>query len=183
MAVVHRATLTPHKFDLITRWLPSQPWFDDGGAIETVSSFRFDDPDGEVGIETFIVRSGEREFHVPVTYRSAPLPGGTLVGELEHSVLGHRWVYDGPTDEVYVSTTTLAIVTGGHEVEVFLADGTPVPRADTAATVSGTGRPGDVAAGDLVVARSLPADAPAGAPRLQASWPGRDAPVALAWLV
>lgn len=182
MAIVHRATLTPHKFDLITRWLPGQPWFDGAGAIESVSSFRLDDPDGEVGIETFIVRSGGREFHVPVTYRGAPLPGGTLVGELEHSALGHRWVYDGPTDGVYVSTTTQTIVAAGHEVEMFLPDGTPVPRADTAASVAGAGLPDDVVAGELAVARLLPADVPAGAPRLDASWPGRDT-VTLAWLV
>ena len=183
MAIVHRATLTPHKFDLITRWLPEQPWFESGGAIESLSAFRLDDPDGEVGIETFIVRSGPRAFHVPVTYRNAPLPGGTLVGELEHSALGHRWVYDGPSDEVYVATTAQTIVTGGREVEMFLPDGTPVPRPDSAATVVGTGPPDAAVAGELVVARSLPGDAPAGAPRLVANWPGQDTPVALAWLV
>ena len=106
-----------------------------------------------------------------------------MVGELEHSALGHRWVYDGPTDGVYVATTTQTIVTGGHEVEMFLPDGTPVPRPHSAAAVVGTGVPDAAAAGELVVARSIPADAPADAPRLLANWPGQDTPLALAWLV
>ena len=27
MALLHRATLRPTKLDLLTAWLPSQPWF------------------------------------------------------------------------------------------------------------------------------------------------------------
>lgn len=182
MAIVHRATLTPHKFELITSWLPAQPWFDDGGAIESVSAFRLDDPAGEVGIETFIVRSGAQLFHVPVTYRSAPLPGGVPVGELEHSALGHRWIYDGPRDDVYVSTTTVAITTAGREVEMFHPDGRPVPRPESAASVTGSGLTAGAAAGDLVIARTLPREAPAGAATLQATWSGQSTPVTLAWL-
>lgn len=182
MAVVHRATLTPHKFDLVTSWLPAQLWFDDGGPIESVATFRLDDPAGEVGIETFIVRSGPQLFHVPVTYRSAPLPEGVLVGELEHSVLGHRWIYDGPTDGVYVATTTLAITTAGREVEMFGPDGTPVPRPESAATVIGSGLPDGAAVGELAVARALPAEVPEAAAHLDATWPGQATSVTLAWL-
>ena len=180
MAIVHRATLTPHKFDLVLAWAPTQPWFIDDGTAEIEASFRLDDPAGEVGIETFIVRSGSRLFQVPVTYRSAALEGGVLVGELEHSALGHRWLYDGPSDPVYVSTTTGAIVGAGHEVEMFLPDGSAIPRADNAATVIGSG-PAD-AAGDLTVARALPAESPTDAPDLRATWAGQAGPLTLAWL-
>jgi hypothetical protein len=182
MAIVHPATLTPGKLDLATAWLPTQSWFIDSGPLEIAATFRLDDPAGEVGIETFIVRSGTQLFHVPVTYRSAPLPGGVLVGELEHSVLGHRWVYDGPSDDVYVSTTTSAITTAGREVEMFLADGTPVPRPDSVARVSGSGLADGAAAGELVIARALPVEAPAGAATLTATWSGQPTPTALAWL-
>lgn len=57
------------------------------------ASFRYDDPEGEVGIETLIVRVADGELlHVPVTYRGAPLEGAEpwLMGTMEHSVLGSR---------------------------------------------------------------------------------------------
>lgn len=181
MAIVHRAELTPGKLDLIAAWLPGQGWFTDAGPVERVATFRLDDPDGQVGVETFIVSSGHRLFHVPLTYRAAPLDGGALVGELEHSVLGHRWVYDGPSDPVYVAVTTDAILTGGHEVGMFLEDGTELPRPDWIASVSGTGSPAAEGAG-LTIGRTLPGDVPAGAPRLDVTWAGLLEPVAVAWI-
>ncbi len=60
-----------------------------------------------MGVETLLVRVGEGPvLQVPLTYRGAPLPGGesALVGTMEHSVLGPRWVYDGTGDPVYVAT-------------------------------------------------------------------------------
>lgn len=182
VAIVHRAELKPAKLDLISWWLPTQPWFTEDGPVERDATFRLDDPAGEVGIETFLVRSGAFSFHVPLTYRSAPLAEGTLVGELEHSVLGHRWLYDGPSDPVYVATTAAAIAGAGHEVEMFFEDGTQVPRPDWAATVTGSGLPGGAVVGDLVVARAIPAEVPAGAATLDATWAGLDATVTLAWL-
>lgn len=181
MAIVHRAELTPGKLDLIAAWLPGQDWFTDAGPIERVATFRLDDPAGQVGVETFIVSSGDDLFHVPLTYRDAPLQEGSLVGELEHSVLGHRWVYDGPSDPVYVAVTAEAIVTGGHEVGMFLEDGTELPRPDWAASVNGTGSPA-ADGGALQIVRRLPGDVPAGAPSLDASWPGQAEPVAVAWM-
>ena len=43
---------------------------------------------------------------MPVTYRDAPLPGADawLIGTMDHSVLGKRWVYDGVGDPVYLLT-------------------------------------------------------------------------------
>lgn len=183
MAIVHPATLTPSKIELISQWLPTQPWADGPGNIEIVATFRLDDPAGEVGIETFVVRRDQQLFHVPLTYRAAPLPGAALVGELEHSVLGHRWVYDGETDDVYVATATGTITEGGHEVEMFLADGTQLPRAESAASAVGSGLPDGAAGGQLVIARALPAQVPPGAATLSATWRESAVPAVLAWLL
>lgn len=182
MAIVHRAELRPSKLELLEAWLPTQPWFDGDADIDREAAFRLDDPAGEVGIETFIVRSGDALFHVPMTYRAAPLPAGTLVGEMEHSVLGHRWVYDGPTDPVYVAVTTAAILAAAHEVEMQFEDGTVLPRQEWSAAVSGSGPVGSGATGGLAIARSLPATVPPGAPTLEATWAAHPDPLVLAWL-
>lgn len=102
MAVIHRATLTPSKLELLEPWLARQPWAGAGGKLERLGSYRFDDPDGEVGIEGFLLRHGTETVHVLLTYRAAPLEGAAewLIGTMEHSVLGTRWVYDGVGDPV-----------------------------------------------------------------------------------
>lgn len=113
MATIHnQTTLVPPKLDLLTRWLPGQPWYR-GGAGQTrlakAGGFRLDDPDGEVGLEFMAVTDlgGEQPvtYHVPLSYRGAPLDGGddALVGTAEHGVLGPRWVYDGARDPVLVT--------------------------------------------------------------------------------
>lgn len=182
MAIVHRAELTPSKMELVAAWLPGCSWFDGQGPIERISAFRFDDPAGEVGLETFIVGSGEARFHVPMTYRSAPLADGVLVGQLEHSVLGPRWAYDGPSDPVYVATIRDAIVDGARDVDMVLDDGTPVPRLEWWARASGSGADPAARSLRLQVARRLPGDPPPGAPTLAATWFEQQAPQALAWL-
>src|ERR1700710_2202585 len=100
MALLHRATLQPSKLELLQDWAPTQPWFDGDRSAElvTVAAYRFDDPEGEVGIETLLVRAGDGPvLQVPLTYRAAPLDGGDawLIGTMQHSVLGQRWTYDG----------------------------------------------------------------------------------------
>lgn len=122
-AEVHpEATLTPSKLELVAAWLPSQPWFEGSGAadIERVASFRFVDPYGEVGIETLLVRTGGTVYQVPLTYRPEALEGAEefLVGEMEHSLLGHRWVYDGTGDPVYVDELQRAIREGDNEADL-----------------------------------------------------------------
>jgi len=112
MALLHAATLTPTKIELMTRWAPTQPWGPPIDApLQALGAFRFDDPSGEVGIETHIVGVGTDVWQIPLTYRAAPLDGAdhALAGQMEHSALGTRWVYDGLHDPVY--TTMLAAVT------------------------------------------------------------------------
>jgi len=115
MALIHRATLSPTKSEIIAAWLPAQPWSPGGdGSIELVGAYRFDDPEGRVGLEVHLVRSNEILLQVPLVYRDAPVdgPDAHLVGTMEHSVLGQRWVYDGLADPVFIGMFAAAALTG-----------------------------------------------------------------------
>ncbi|MCW2764562.1 MAG: hypothetical protein JWO11_521 [Nocardioides sp.] len=143
MALIHKATLTPSKLELLSAWLPSRPWFP-GGAVRQLGAYRFDDPAGEVGIEAHLLQAGESVLHVPLTYRAAPLDGAgeLLVGSTEHSVLGTRWVYDGCGDPVWATALATTVLTGGTQAEELVdVDGSLQPREPTA-TVAGSGTPG-----------------------------------------
>jgi hypothetical protein len=209
VAVIHRAQITPTKAELIAGWLPSQRWSgEDPSPFELVGAYRFDDPAGEVGIETHLVRTGRGDvLQVPLTYRGAPLDRAErhLVGTTEHSQLGRRWVYDGCGDPVYAAVLAAVIRTGGREAEQWVeTDGEPV-RREVNTHVTGSGTPGaDVPTIDaatptdsptattiaapghrLVVLRFLgsPAAGPGGADALTGTWPGQDEPTLLAYLL
>ena len=126
MARFHRATLTPSKAELVVAWAATQPWGPpDGVDVDVIGAFRFDDPDGLVGMETHIVRAGDSLIQVPLTYRDEPLAGaeGSLAGQIEHSALGTRWVYDGLADAAYVTMLAAVAMTGqGEAVGMVLAD-------------------------------------------------------------
>src|SRR5262245_19480017 len=118
MAIFHRATVTPKKAEVIAAWAPSQPWGPPAGAaVDVIGSFRFDDPDGRVGMETHLVAVGDTLFQVPLTYRDQPLEGseGAFITEMEHSVLGTRWVYDGLGDSLFVVMLAGVAMTGQGE--------------------------------------------------------------------
>ena len=118
MALFHRATITPTKSELITEWAPTRPW---GPAaadpIEVIGAYRFDDPDGRVGMETHLVEAGGVLLQVPLTYRDEPLAGAedALITEMQHSVLGTRWVYDGLRDPRFVVMLAAVTMTGQGE--------------------------------------------------------------------
>ncbi len=120
MGIVHVATLTPTKQELVEAWLPSRSW---GVPITgKVGEYRFDDPAGEVGVETILWSTEDgRVVQTPLTYRAEPLPGADahLVGTCDHSVLGERWVYDGCADPVWASTLATVVLTGGTHVQMF----------------------------------------------------------------
>ena len=123
MALVHRATLDPTKQELVEAWLPTQPWAAGRAIVEKVGEYRFDDPDGEVGVETIVWSLDDGSvIQTPLTYRAAPLAGAEawLVGTSEHSVLGSRWVYDGCGDPVWVATLATAILTGGSQAQMVI---------------------------------------------------------------
>jgi hypothetical protein len=129
MALLHRAELRPTKLELLATWLPGRVWYrgDADAEVVRVGAYRFDDPAGEVGIETLLVRVGTGPVHqVPLTYRGEPLAGAEdrLVGTMEHSALGRRWVYDACGDPVYASALADAVLAGtGQAEEYFEEDG------------------------------------------------------------
>jgi hypothetical protein len=134
MSFIHRTTLTPTKLELLTSWLPAQPWYLGDGKPELAKSggFRLDDPKGVVGIEFMVATdtSGDRPvaYHVPLTYRGAPLDGADagLIGTTEHGVLGRRWVYDGTHDPVLVAEL-FALMVGKAEPQMQSISDTPDP--------------------------------------------------------
>ncbi|HMK10953.1 MAG TPA: hypothetical protein VK461_05205 [Acidimicrobiales bacterium] len=118
MALFHRATLTPTKGDLIAEWAPRQRWAPpDTTSLEVIGAFRLDDPDGRVGMEIHIADAGGTLLHVPLTYRDEPLEGAddALITEMQHSVLGTRWVYDGLRDPLLVTMLAGVTMTGQGE--------------------------------------------------------------------
>jgi hypothetical protein len=144
MGIVHRATLSPSKQELVESWLPTRPWGSGRRVAGKLGEYRFDDPAGEVGVETILWRTEDGvALQTPLTYRAAPLAGAQrhLIGTSEHSVLGPRWVYDGCGDPVWVATLAAAILTGGTQAQMFfMQDGERVnvpPRVQ----VHGSGRP------------------------------------------
>ncbi|SDN76476.1 hypothetical protein [Geodermatophilus sp. DSM 45219] len=200
MAIIHRADLRPSKLELVAGWLPSRPWGVAAGP-EQVAAYRFDDPAGEVGTETFVLRAGDTLLHVPLTYRGAPVPelAEHLVGTTEHSVLGRRWCYDACADPVYLAALAEVVLTGRPQAEeLVVTDGTP-ERRDPSARVTGSGtaagvgplgtpvvadsadattvRAGDI---ELVVRRVLDATATAPGATLTGTWAGQSQPVLLA---
>lgn len=118
MGLFHKATVTPTKPELVEMLSRRSAWGPPRDTpIEVVGAFRFDDPEGQVGIETHLARAGDHILQVPLTYRPEPLPGGddALVGTTEHTVLGTRWVYDGLGDERYLIMLAAVAMTGQGE--------------------------------------------------------------------
>jgi maltokinase-like protein len=206
MAILHEATLAPGKIELLSGWLRGRAWFPDAGPGDPrrVASCRFDDPAGAVGMEIMVVRAGDGPpVHVPLTYRDSPLDGAErfLVGTMEHSVLGTRWVYDACGDPVYLAVLDATIRTGGGEAEEVL-DGSPrTPVMSVRGNGTGlrggapTAEPGRVVRvedGDPTVSvtdslrlsvRRVLDDRPAGGPHvLTGVWDDQPVPLVLAYL-
>lgn len=207
MALLHKATLAPSKLELLTDYLPTVAGLSGlvEPDIELVGSYRFDDPAGEVGIETHLVRSGSGAMlHIPLTYRNKPMPGSEadVIATIEHSVLGTRWVYNAVADPVYVSELLTAILTGGRQVEQYFEGPEGRTYRDPSAVVAGTGSPGSpvptvgatsnlatgtesvIAVGDieLVVRHALDEPAPSDTNLLSGTWAGLEDRVVLAYI-
>jgi hypothetical protein len=128
MGLVHAtADIVPTKKELVLSWLPSRAWADGVTKVKVEAGYRFDDPDGEVGVETIVWRTPDGVLlQVPLTYRGAPLVGAEehLIGTMEHTVLGRRWVYDGCADPVWAAALVGTVLTGGTQARVvFERDG------------------------------------------------------------
>lgn len=204
MAIIHQAQLQPTKMELLEGWLPGQPWFTaTGSALSKVGAFRFDDPAGEVGLETILVGVDGEVFQVPLSYRGSPLDGAEafLIGTMDHSVLGKRWVYDACGDPCYAEALTAAVLTGRPQAKHYLeVDGKleampesvvvrsagPSEEAGTAVSALGAGgtsagtvvRSGEV---ELLLRRRLDTSGrPAPGRVLTGVWDGQTEPVVLA---
>lgn len=123
MAIIYNAELHPTKAELLTQWLDQMYW-GGSGDLEVLGSYRFDDGEGEVGLEGFIIRRGDITLHVPLTYRGAPLDAADqyLVGTIDHSVLGQRWVYDAMADPVAVHILNRALAGEIPQAELYFYD-------------------------------------------------------------
>lgn len=204
MAIIHKATLLPGKLDLLSEYLKTDSELAShvGDDLSQIGAYRFDDPAGQVGLETHILTSSSGAIlQIPVMYRNDPLEGAeaAFLGSMEHSVLGTRWVYDACIDPIYAGELLRTILTGATEVEeiVETAEG-QVPR-DSTVKVRGSGS-GDssphvvsvsversgtdtrIATGDhqLVVARLLAEGDTQAALHLSGRWADRDEPILLA---
>ncbi|MFJ9040300.1 1,4-alpha-glucan branching protein [Streptomyces sp. NPDC102406] len=149
MSIIHHTTLKPTKLELLTDWLPGQPWYEGSGTPELTKAggFRLDDPAGEVGIEFLAVTDGSGgrpvTYLAPLTYRGAPLPDaprGALVGTLVHGVLGERWVYDGAQDPVSRAQLT-ALLKGEVPAHAQSVDGALDPSVHARLDADATGTP------------------------------------------
>jgi len=206
MAIIHRATLSPTKLDLLTEYLPNvaalAPFATN---LEPVGAYRFDDPAGDVGIETHILTNADGVLlQVPLTYRSQPVDGAkaALLGTMEHSVLGKRWVYNACGEAVYVIALAETIGSGGAGARemVETPDG-PIERAPSvtvrgsgassaavssgAVEVTSVGSDTHMTIGDITVVLRQVLDAgesPAGSRQLEGNWAAIDTPVVLASL-
>jgi hypothetical protein len=205
MAVLHLATIVPTKLELLQAWVPHQPWL--GGAdtstLTKLGSYRFDDPDGEVGIETHLLGTADGQvLQVPLTYRGAPRPGAerSLITTMTHTMLGDRWIYDGCHDPVYVTALVRAILTGGREADLYAATdaGLVLEPATTLVRGSGSlasasipelaapevsydGRTTTIDAGvRLTLSRVISTTTLAANAALSGTWPGQETTVVLA---
>lgn len=118
MGLFHRATVTPTKADFIREWAPTQPWGPPAGSpIEVIGSYRFDDPENRVGMETTIVSTEDGLLQIPWTYRDEPVDGAAeaLLTEMYHTALGTRFVYDGLRDDRFLIMLAAVTMTGQGE--------------------------------------------------------------------
>ncbi len=118
MALYHRAAITPTKPEVVAAFTADQPWCGvHADEVEVIGAFRFDDPLGRVGMESFLAQAGGDLVFVPLTYRDEPSEAAAdaFICTVEHTVLGTRWVYDGLGDPLYVTMLTAVSVTGQGE--------------------------------------------------------------------
>ena len=144
MALLHRATIRPTKPELLADWVPTQPWGEQD--FDLVRGYRFDDPDGEVGIETHVLSTADGHLlQVPLTYRGAPLDGAEqfLICTMEHSVLGQRWIYDATGDPVYAGVLASVLLAGVGQADEMV-EGADAPREPSMRVTGSGSRSGDV---------------------------------------
>lgn len=206
MAIIHKATLLPGKLDLLREYVKNDDTLSGhvGDDLRQLGAYRFDDPAGQVGIETHLLTSSSGAIlQIPVVYRNEAWEGAedASLGTMEHSVLGTRWVYDACIDPIYAGELLRAILTGGTEVaEIIESPDGQVPRDPTAnvrgsgsgdsaphvvaVSVERSGTDSRIATGDhvVVVPRVLSEGEAPSELHLRGSWADRDGDITLAQL-
>jgi hypothetical protein len=136
IAEIQQATITPTKSELANKWL---------GSYRELGSYRFVDPQNEVGIEVLVGYDlDDRLVQLPVSYRSEELDPAHTLATMEHSVLGTRYVSNALGDPVAVREFIRTIVeadTGAQR-----SDGKPA-----ALEVQGSGISDEVTLGEVVL--------------------------------
>ncbi|ALG28367.1 maltokinase N-terminal cap-like domain-containing protein [Glutamicibacter halophytocola] len=133
MGIVYNTSMSPSKNELVSAWLPKQEFYTGKGTpkLQHIGGFRLEDPEGQVGVELRIYAdhsdTSDVVYHLPLTYRDAPLPGGEkyLIGTSEHAILGKRYIYDAAGDPVFTAQARQLLAgntTAQHHSESFTDD-------------------------------------------------------------
>lgn len=161
MGRFHVAKNTPTKLELLADWLPKQPWGPAiGEPLRPIGQFHFDDPEGEVGMQTHLIEAGGTLLQVPLAYRATPIAGAqaALVGEMHHSVLGPRFVYDGLGDSQFLMTMAAVTLAGyGQALGLAEHEGRWYAMPSEVRLEGGVRRSGHVAVDGLTVVAGDPA--------------------------
>lgn len=173
MAIIHEASISPTKPEILAELL--------GSEVTVLGAYRFDDPEGEVGIEGLVARCDRGIRHVVLSYRAAPLGDAEegLVTTMQHSVLGERFIHHGSGDPVALACFRAALRGEQEQAVEEVWDGdTLVATREPSARL--TLVPGEAASADaavvLVEDPTAPIDVPA--PHLRATWDGGEGIVA-----
>lgn len=151
-------------------------------------------------MQVFAVAVAGALYNVPLTYRAAPSPelAGSLIGVMDHSVLGPRYVYDGLGDDRFITVLAGVAACGyGQALGFAEHEGRWFAVPDKMLVRGAASIPGRVAVDGFVI-ESSDADQvvltndrlqmtvfrrletrPAPLVGLTATWPGQPDPVAL----
>jgi predicted trehalose synthase len=112
--------------DYLETWMTRQRWFagkSRAPQLEVIGGFGLADPGGSAVIRVYLVLDHAEHpllYQVPLTERSAPLPGGenALVASFDVET-GRRYIYDGPHDPAFAEALLRMILDDGeaHETD------------------------------------------------------------------
>lgn len=109
IAKIYDADVSPGKADIAKRY---------GAIHDLVGSYRFVDPDDVVGIEVLFGRDMDgRWMQLPLIYTSEVVEGEALITEMEHSVLGKRYVGIATANKAAVREFMRVILNGDTGAE------------------------------------------------------------------
>lgn len=130
MALIYDAELSPTKPEIIQKVIADKDWFKGSPAeVTPKAAYRFDDPKGVSGFEIHIVADAAGNlYQIPLSYRPAPFDAAEagFITQMEHSVLGTRYIYDATFDPEFHDLLASALNgdVGQAEELLFLTKGT-----------------------------------------------------------